>query len=278
MGLEKEEQTMPGVSKVTEPTAFQYVPLGVIQVKGTATGDRAGGGRIEETTWPVDAVIIQVGSNSPVTANLSNYNDVLNTTDFTASITLAAPGNQTVTVISSLRRPDFSQDNHPLTTFKSAPFTVEIVVAGGPTWAFQRRISGVGTSAGPALAVFPYGELSLLNAVWKGQLNDAAIYWSSFDGSNWAASQQRINGVGTSAGPALAVFNNRLYAAWKGELNDVAIYWSSFDGSNWASQQRINGVGTSAGPSLSYFTGDNRLYIAWKGELDDVAIYWSALG
>ena len=97
----------------------------------------------------------------------------------------------------------------------------------GNAWAAQQRIHGVGTSGSPSLAVFE----DQLYAAWKGFRNDPGIYWSSFygnacfDGNAWA-DQQRIQGVGTSGSPSLAVFENQLYAAWKGVGNDPGIYWS----------------------------------------------------
>ena len=97
----------------------------------------------------------------------------------------------------------------------------------GNAWAVQQRIQGVGTAVGPSLAVFE----NQLYAAWKGVRNDPGIYWSSFDGNDcldgnaWAA-QQRIQGVGTSGSPSLAVFGDQLYAAWKGVAYDPGIYWS----------------------------------------------------
>jgi hypothetical protein len=44
----------------------------------------------------------------------------------------------------------------------------------------------------------------------------------------WWTPQQVGIGGGTSVGPSLAVFNNRLYAAWKGTGGDQEMYWSSF--------------------------------------------------
>jgi hypothetical protein len=48
-------------------------------------------------------------------------------------------------------------------------------------------------------------------------------------------------------GPALAVYNGRLYMAWRG-LGDPGIWFSSFDGTNWAPQQNIAGVATDVDP------------------------------
>jgi hypothetical protein len=88
------------------------------------------------------------------------------------------------------------------------------------------------------------------------------------------APQQKLPGVATSVGPALAAFGNRLYAAWKGMDNDQDIYWSSFDGTSWSAQHKVPGVGTSVRPALAVFS--NHLYMAWKGMDNDQNIYWTA--
>ena len=58
----------------------------------------------------------------------------------------------------------------------------------------------MGTSHSPALAEFN-GRLFM---AWKGARDDLGIYWSvSSNGTDWQP-QQRVGGVGTSHGPALA--------------------------------------------------------------------------
>jgi len=96
-----------------------------------------------------------------------------------------------------------------------------------------------------------------LYMAWKGMEFDDRIFWSRFDGSNWAP-QQSVPGIGTSSGVALGVFDGKLYMAWKGMASDQAIWWSSFDGSNWAAQQQVNGVGTSTVPGLACCTQEGR--------------------
>jgi hypothetical protein len=98
----------------------------------------------------------------------------------------------------------------------------------------------VGSSRGPSLAVFN----NTLYAVWKGESGDQGIYFSTFNGTSWAA-QKAIPNVGTSVGAGVAVFNNALYACWKGESGDQAIYYTEFNGTTWAAQKAISGVGTS---------------------------------
>jgi hypothetical protein len=134
-------------------------------------------------------------------------------------------------------------------------------------WSVERQGVGVGTSYGPALAVFN----RRLYAAWKGVNGDSRMFWSSFDGTNWSSEQQGV-GVGTSHGPALAAFNGRLYAAWKGVAGDSRMFWSSFDGTNWSPEQK--GVGlTSHGPALAECNG--QLYSAWKGVDGDTRMFWS---
>jgi len=108
---------------------------------------------------------------------------------------------------------------------------------------------------------------------WKGIEGDDGIYYSSFQGG-WAP-QQKIAGVGTSHGPSLAVFNEKVYAAWKGIEGDQGLYYSSFDGNSWAPQQNVPGDGTSVGPSLAACNGT--LFMAWKGIAGDDGIYYSYL-
>lgn len=140
---------------------------------------------------------------------------------------------------------------------------------GGGNWTPQRSIPGVGSSVGPAAALFN-GRVYL---AWKGINNDQGIYFSDYDGNSWVP-QKNVSGVGTSYRPSLAVFNGKLYMAWKGINNDQGIYYSSFDGNNWAAQKNVAGIATSVGPSLAVFNG--KLYMAWKGANTDQGIYYSS--
>jgi hypothetical protein len=137
-------------------------------------------------------------------------------------------------------------------------------VNGSP---INTALEGIGLP--PGLTMFN-GKLYM---AWKGIELDDRIFFTSFDGKNWAP-QQQVPGVGTSSGVSLAVFSNQLYMAWKGEGPDQGIYWSSFNGSSWAPQQRVQGVLTSTGPWLAVF--NNALYMAWKGAEGDQRLWWSS--
>ncbi len=146
--------------------------------------------------------------------------------------------------------------------------------------------SPVATDVGPSLAVLNVGFSQLLYAAWKGSSGDERIWYSSFDGTNWAPQQSMPDPIATSFRPSLAVlnvgFSQLLYAAWKGSNDDTRIWYSSFDGTNWAPQKTISVpntpnevVGTDVGPSLAVLNGV--LYAAWKGSNGDTRIWYSSL-
>ena len=145
----------------------------------------------------------------------------------------------------------------------------------GSNWALQQVIPGAGSSVGPSLAAWDVdsGGNGQLYAAWKGADGDTQLYYSSFDGSNWAP-QQVIPGVASDVGPSLRVIYGQLYAAWVGANGDPSLFYSSFDGSNWAPQQVIPGVGSSMGPALAVF--NDLLYAAWRGADGDQQVYYSS--
>jgi len=132
--------------------------------------------------------------------------------------------------------------------------------------ALENALRGMGLPV--ALADFN-GKLYM---VWKGMQRDDRVFFSSFNGTSWAA-QQQVPGIGSSSGVALAVYAGKLYMAWKGELSDQRIFYSSFDGSNWAPQQQVAGIGSSVGPRLAAIGND--LFMAWKGVEGDQRIFFS---
>jgi hypothetical protein len=124
------------------------------------------------------------------------------------------------------------------------------------------------TGRQPGLIAYGPGLLM----AWKGMERDDSMWWSTFDGANWAP-QQQIPGVASSAGPSLAVFNGLVYAIWKGEADDQSIWYTTFDGANWAPQQQTGGMWSTHGPSLAVYNG--LLYAAWKGMFFDQRIWYS---
>jgi hypothetical protein len=133
----------------------------------------------------------------------------------------------------------------------------------GTTWTQQHMIPGVASVTGPCLCSFK----DRLYAAWRGPIRDEGIYYASFDGSKWSGqlageAYTQIQGVASSVGPSLAVFESKLYGAWKGEGSDPALYYVTFDGSVWSGQSVIPGAQSSIGPALAVF--DDKLYAMWK--------------
>jgi len=157
-------------------------------------------------------------------------------------------------------------------------------VLEGDRFSPQRPINGIGSLHGPALATGYSGlrpdgvPRTGLFMAWDGVEGDDAIYFAQNDDpefNEWSG-QDVIPDAGTSARPALAMFNGRMHAAWKGVPGDSTIYWSRHNGSSWTPQQGIAGRGTSEGPSLAVL-GD-RLYMFWKGIEGDSDSYFASLG
>jgi hypothetical protein len=78
----------------------------------------------------------------------------------------------------------------------------------GNQWSPQQNIPGVFTSFRPTLGVYTtvseylpvYNGLAYM--AWKGTEGDTAIYYTTYDGSNWAP-QQQVPGVFSNIGPGL---------------------------------------------------------------------------
>jgi len=154
-------------------------------------------------------------------------------------------------------------------------------IHNGDSWSPQENIPGGGFASahGPALATgftatrsdgVPVTGLFM---AWDGVPGDDAIYFAQNPLLQGWTEQQRVEGVGTSDRPGLAMFGGRMYMAWKGIPGDSTIFWSTFDGNGWTPQQSIAGRGTSFGPALAAL--GNRLYMFWKGIEDDSSVFFA---
>jgi hypothetical protein len=152
-------------------------------------------------------------------------------------------------------------------------------------WTGQDTVPGAFTGGRPALAMFN-GQMYI---AWKGVDGDSTLYWSRFDGSNWAPLQP-IFGRGTSRGPALAVLGNRLYMFWKGLDEDSDAYFAWMDdqpNAIWQVQQKIayntveaEGIGSESirtSAQLAATTRGDTIVLAWRGSKNDSGIYFSRL-
>ncbi len=136
----------------------------------------------------------------------------------------------------------------------------------------QQNVPGVGTSLGPALTAYS----GLLYMAWKGAGDDEGIWWTVYDGSNWASwVQGNVSGVGTSVGPSLAL-TQQPFMAWRGDGTDQTIWFSNFDTDvgNWTGQQQNPNVGSEIGPALALSSG--KIHMAWKGVAGDTRLFYSS--
>ncbi|MBE2967142.1 hypothetical protein IMT09_03295 [Burkholderia cepacia] len=92
----------------------------------------------------------------------------------------------------------------------------------------------------PALAVLN-GKLFLVH---KGGGSNTNIYFTSFDGSNWAP-ESIVPNAATTQAVALAAVGNTLYMAHKGGGSNNNIYYTSVDGSYWAPENIVPDASTS---------------------------------
>lgn len=140
----------------------------------------------------------------------------------------------------------------------------------------QSRIQGqFGSAYGPGLASYSVtsdGSSTGLALVWKGLDDDPGLYVAFNEEMGWTP-PTRIQNVGSSGRPAVAVLGPTPYVAWKGIEDDSGIYWTRFTETGWQAQQRVQGVGTSHSPALVVFM--DRLHMFWKGLGEDERMYFS---
>ena len=141
-------------------------------------------------------------------------------------------------------------------------------------WLPQRWLSDRATADRPAL-----GMTSTINfssrfdtpyMVWRGPDGDDALWWSRLDGNSWSP-QQQLPDMGSSHGPALSSFGEKMLMVCKGVPGDLSIYYGFGRDGDW-SKELIPNVGTSSRPGLA---GN---FLAWKGIEGDSSIYWATLG
>jgi len=111
-----------------------------------------------------------------------------------------------------------------------------------------------------------------LYAAWKGATGDQRLFWSAFNGQYWT--EQDLVGGNSSAGPAMARFQDQMLIAWKGSHGDQREFFLRVKPTGlWSLQAQIPNVGSTTGPALAEF--GNRLYAAWKGVDEDQAIWYA---
>jgi hypothetical protein len=142
-------------------------------------------------------------------------------------------------------------------------------ILGGPLGAVIGALVGavIGGLIGGAIG-WAINEIgSWIGGLFSGP--SATIWFTAFDGADWVIPDVPVSQNGhslTSEGPAMALFNGKLFLAYKGAgSNDL--WFNTFDGANWlATDLEITQNGhskTDAGPALAVFNG--KLFLAYKG-------------
>ncbi|MBS1515942.1 MAG: exo-alpha-sialidase [Bacteroidetes bacterium] len=237
-------------------------------------------------TWPVSHHLddTKVSTcDSPALAVFNNKlylfwrtNDSNNQIKFAYSpdgINWTIPTNNTLPGQSTSAAPAAASFNGKLYVFWRANIAANTIYymasSDGTTWpSTSTSLAGNSTLAAPAAAVLG----SKLFVFWKSNDTQNKIYKAySTDGKGWvkdsAGTGMTIPNQTTSASPAIASFNNRLYLAWKAaDANDTTsiYYGSSTDGINWGQQfPKIDSTSTSAAPAIAGF-GTKYLNMALK--------------
>ena len=132
------------------------------------------------------------------------------------------------------------------------------------------------TSAPPTLAMDP--AAGLLDLVYRSSA-DSTMWWSWYDGSNWAGDVQIAKPDGgvpkTSARPAAAKYGNSLYIVYRSSA-DSTMWYAWFDGTSWNGDIQIKTGGgkvpkTSAAPAIAVF--NNILYLVYRSSADSTMWY-----
>ena len=139
---------------------------------------------------------------------------------------------------------------------------------GGPLGAVIGALVGavIGGIVGGAIGWAINGIVNWLGGLFSGP--SERIWFTAFDGKTWIIPDVPVSQNGhtlTSAGPAMAVLNGKLYLAYKGSGSDD-LWYNVFDGTSWLPNDlEITQGGhskTSAGPTLAAYNG--KLYLAYS--------------
>jgi hypothetical protein len=144
-------------------------------------------------------------------------------------------------------------------------------VYDGTTWTPFRRLHGAvpfRTDVSPALVDYRGALYCVFRMDPAGYLMCA-----HYDGSTWRLGPDGLSQQYTAAGPALAVYRDKLYLAARGPAGDQSIRWRTYDGNAWSAPTVIAGSHSADGPALAYFGSPIRpvlggLYLAYRGPGD----------
>jgi hypothetical protein len=145
------------------------------------------------------------------------------------------------------------------------------VLPEGQDWSNDNKFpAGHYSAAEPSLAWFK----NKLYCVHRGAGSDSTLWWTSYEtgtqGNRWSPDFQLPQKY-SAAGPALAVFQDRLYCFHRG-ANDKQLWYFTFDGANWSDDTPLPQKYSEAGPALAVF--QDRLYCVHRGVGSDQMLWY----
>ena len=82
----------------------------------------------------------------------------------------------------------------------------------------------------------------------QGAGNSGELWYSVFDGTNWAR-DTRVQNVGMSGSPSAVPWAGGITVFHQGQMNDGQLWYTySRDGINWGVDTPVQNVGTSGSP------------------------------
>ena len=86
----------------------------------------------------------------------------------------------------------------------------------------------------------------------QGAGNSGELWYSVFDGTNWAR-DTRVQNVGMSGSPSAVPWAGGITVFHQGQMNDGQLWYTFFDGTNWAPDAQVPDLGMSGSPSAVVF-------------------------
>lgn len=118
-------------------------------------------------------------------------------------------------------------------------------------------------------------EVAKVHQPWKFMMfGDPSLRIGGTTKGLWSRQHLTRGDRGTSHGPVVTPWQNKLFMTWKGMLDDVRIFQSAFADNLWSPQQLTSwDRGTSDRPAIAVF--QNKLHMVWKGVGADPRIFHS---
>ena len=181
-----------------------------------------------------------------------------NGTKIVSGVTVLSAGTHTLHV-------DFTPEDASNYTKASKDTTINVKVPDTPT---PITVQNVGISNSPA--VIEYN--GTLYCFHQGSNNNSQLWYSTFDGTNWAQ-DIKVSNVGMGASPAVINYNGKLYCFHQGYRSNGKLWYSTFDGTSWAQDKQVQNVGMSDSPAVIEYNGI--LYCFHQGSNNNSQLWYS---